>query len=83
MLGLETALRHNIEKLAIHLDSELIVKQICGEYRVKDKNLKELYREAQGLLQKFEDYTIDHVERSLNQDADRLANLAIDEYNGL
>jgi ribonuclease HI len=79
--GLEMVLGHPVKVLEIFLDSELIVKQIKGEYRVKDATLKGYFQEVQSLLQKLEGYTISHIPRGLNKEADRLANLAIDDYN--
>ena len=79
LMGLDMVLDQGIKEVAIFLDSELIVKQIQGEYRVKDKNLKVLFDQAQGFLQKFKEYTINHVPRAQNKVADQLANLAIDE----
>lgn len=63
--------------LNILMDSELIVKQINWEYRVKDPDLKLLFSEVIGLL-KWIKFTIKHIERSLNKEADKLSNLAID-----
>ena len=78
MLGLSMALQHGVKSLAIYLDSELVVKQVQGEYRVKDENLKGLFRQVCSLLQRIDKYTIQHIERALNKEADQLANLAID-----
>jgi ribonuclease HI len=65
--------------LHIFLDSELLVNQINGTYKVKNENLKVLMRDVRKLLSRFESYTVEHVDRSKNQIADRLANEAIDE----
>lgn len=79
ILGLEEALRRKIRRLRICLDSELIVRQIEGAYRVKNKNLQGLMKEVRKLLSFLDGYTVAHVERNLNSAADRLANQAIDE----
>ena len=80
--ALITALRKARElgarRVVVRGDSELIVKQIRGEYRVKNADLRELYDEAKGLLAEFEHATIDHNYRHKNALADKLANLAMD-----
>jgi ribonuclease HI len=67
------------EKLIIHSDSELMVRQLSGRYKVRDAGLKVLHRKAAALLgaQPFTT-VLRHVPREENRDADRLANLAID-----
>ena len=65
-------------RLKVHLDSELIVKQIRGEYRVKHPNLKPLFQEAMQKLSDFASFSVTHVRREKNSRADELANLAID-----
>lgn len=62
----------------IFADSELMVKQINGEYKVKSAGLLPLYKEAKALLMEFNRYDIIHIYREKNIEADRLANLAID-----
>ena len=66
------------KRVVIRGDSELIVKQMRGEYRVKNPDLRTLYDEAQRLLRQFDSATIDHNYRHKNALADRLANLAMD-----
>ncbi len=78
-IGLETALERGIRRLAVRLDSELVVKQINGEYRVKHAGLQSLYRRARGLLREFESIDVAHVPRSSNKLADRLVNRVLDE----
>jgi len=56
-----------------------LVRQLNGEYRVKDAKLKELFQRAISLLRRFEAYRILHVPRELNWHADRLANRGIDD----
>jgi ribonuclease HI len=65
-------------KIRVHLDSELIVKQIRGDYRVKHPNLKPLFQEAMRKLSDFASFSITHVRREKNSRADELANQAID-----
>lgn len=64
--------------LHIHSDSELLVKQMNGEYRVKDPDLRVLYEQAKQLTAGFEKVTLTHVRRNENSDADRLCNQALD-----
>lgn len=78
ILGLRRALRLRDGAITIYSDSELLVKQVTGEYRVKSPQLAELMGQAQSLLLKFDGWTIRHVRREKNRDADRLANLAMD-----
>ena len=76
--GLKAAQDVGIKRLQIFLDSELVVKQVLGEYRVRNPRLLPLFREAMARLQQFDDYAIVHIGREFNQQADRLANDAID-----
>jgi ribonuclease HI len=75
--ALEAALALGAEAVRVHLDSELLVRQLNGQYRVKSDRLRKFYLQAQDLLRRFREYAIIHVPREKNQDADRLANEAI------
>jgi ribonuclease HI len=81
--GLIAALRwaaeHAVSELRVRSDSELLVKQMRGEYRVKNPGLLPLYEDARALIRKVGGVTFEHVRREFNQDADRLANEAMDE----
>ena len=79
ILGLEEALKRGVRDLGIFLDSELLVRQIEGIYRVKNRNLQGLMQEVRKLLSFLDAYRVEHVERGRNQMADSLANEAIDE----
>jgi ribonuclease HI/probable phosphoglycerate mutase len=79
IIGLEEALKRRCKRINIYLDSELLVKQINGAYRVKNENLKMLMKEIRGLLYFFENYSVEHIPRNKNTTADRLANKAIDD----
>jgi ribonuclease HI/probable phosphoglycerate mutase len=79
ILGLETALERGTTAISIYLDSELLVRQVQGIYRVKNPDLKPLMVEIRDLLDRFNSWKIEHVPRSENALADRLANDAIDE----
>jgi ribonuclease HI/probable phosphoglycerate mutase len=79
LLGLETALERGTPAISIYLDSELLVRQIQGIYRVKNPDLKPLMLEIRDLLDRFDTWKIEHIPRSKNALADKLANEAIDE----
>lgn len=76
--ALRWAVKNNFTGLKVYSDSELMVKQIKGLYQVKSPSLKELYAEASSLIGKLYTFDIQHVPRSLNKEADKLANLAMD-----
>ena len=82
LAALEYAAQHPYRALKVISDSELLVKQIRGEYKVKNANLQELYAQARSLIRKLEWFAIDHSFREQNQEADRLANDAMDEGMG-
>ena len=76
--ALKAATHIGATRLTIRSDSELMVKQITGKYRVKAANLKPLYQQAHRLLAGFEHWEIGHVRRDGNKRADQLANMAMD-----
>jgi len=76
--GLEAALRMGADEVRVKVDSELVVKQLQGQYRVKNADLKPLYLKVATLLSSFKKYSLAHVPRAQNREADRLANLALD-----
>ncbi len=78
LLGLREAKKYGARAITIYLDSELIVRQLTGVYRVKDEKLKPLFAEVMTLLRGFTDAPVAHVPRSKNRRADELANLGID-----
>jgi len=75
--GLEKAISLGLRRIEIFLDSELLVRQIKGVYKVKSNNLNALWERAQNLLKKFDNYRVIHIPRELNKDADSLAKKAI------
>jgi probable phosphoglycerate mutase len=81
--GLLAALRwataNGVTTLHIRSDSELLVKQMLGQYRVKNAGLQPLYEEARSMARRLVRVTFEHVRREFNKDADRLANEAMDE----
>jgi ribonuclease HI len=76
--GLEAAAEYQADAIQIRLDSELLVHQLKGEYKVKSPLLKPLRTKAQKLLTPYKVVGIEHIERAYNRAADRLANRAID-----
>lgn len=79
--GLEMALKQGIRKIAVYGDSQLIIKQMKGEYQVKNEGLKPLWKKTNELLEKFDSVSLHHIPRNLNQRADSLANFAMDSRN--
>jgi ribonuclease HI len=79
LAALRWAVEHGVSELRIRSDSELLVKQMRGEYRVKNPVLQALYEESRALARTIGRVTFEHVRRDLNKDADRLANEAMDE----
>ena len=77
--ALHYATTHHYDSLRVYADSELLVRQILGEYKVRNANLKRLYDQAQSLIRPLKQFSIQHIPREQNQDADRLANLAMDK----
>jgi ribonuclease HI len=77
--GLRFALGRGASAVEVYSDSELLVRQIDGRYRVKNPGLQPLHREARGLLARFERARVVHVPRERNREADALANRAVDE----
>ena len=78
LLGIERAAARGAEQLDLVGDSELVVRQVKGQYKVKDATLRELHRQVLLALQGFEEWTIRHVGRDQNAEADRLVNAALD-----
>jgi ribonuclease HI len=79
LMGLEALLQLGRKQIVVQSDSELLVRQLNGRYRVKDEKLKVLFQRAMTLLRQFDSYRILHVGRELNKLADRLANQGIDD----
>lgn len=79
LAALRYAAEHGHRQVRIRADSELLVRQMRGEYRVKHAGLKPLFLEACSLIRRIGDVTFEHVRREFNKDADRLSNLGMDE----
>jgi ribonuclease HI len=80
--ALDYAQSHGVRTLRIESDSELLVKQMRGLYKVKSEDLRPLFERAHKMSQTFESFRIDHVYREQNREADALANEALDETSG-
>lgn len=76
--ALDYALQHNLERLHVVSDSELMVKQMRGQYRVQSPDLRPLYEEAKRRAARLAGFRIEHVLRGKNKRADELANQAMD-----
>ena len=85
--GLLAALRYAVEHghrtVHIKADSELLVRQLRGEYRVKNEGLRPLFLEAVALIRRVGTVTFQHVRREFNKDADRLSNVGMDESEAM
>jgi ribonuclease HI len=82
LAALDYALSHNFKHLRVVSDSELMVKQIKGQYRVNSPELRPLYEEARSYIAQLESFQIQHVLREKNRRADQLANEAMDRGMG-
>lgn len=80
--ALDYAQTHGVHTLRIESDSELLVKQMRGQYKVKSADLQPLFERAKKMSQGLESFRIDHVYREQNREADLLANEAMDEAEG-
>ena len=79
--GLEMAADLGVERLEVRLDSELLVKQVNGDYRVKSAHLKPLHRSVLRHMGRIPDVSVSHVRRERNTRADALANEALDDLD--
>jgi ribonuclease HI len=79
LAALRWAVEHRIARLHIRADSELLVKQMKGQYKVKNAGLIPLYEQARALIRQVGTVTFEHVRREFNKEADRLCNEAMDE----
>jgi ribonuclease HI len=79
LAALQWAIDQNVRRLHIRADSELLVRQMRGEYKVRNAGLQPLYVRARLLTAQFDEVKFEHVRREFNKDADRLSNLGMDE----
>lgn len=78
LLGLKLAREQGVGRVEVRMDSELVVRQVRGEYKVKKPHLRELHQQVREAATEFEEVILLHVPRTENAEADRQANLAID-----
>lgn len=76
--GLESCIRIGIKNLECYSDSELMVKQVNGIYKVRDANIRVRFDQIEGQIKNFDIFSISHVLRSLNKRADKLVNICMD-----
>jgi len=79
LLGLRHALAHGATDVEVLADSQLLIRQLAGVYRVKSPGLMPLFEEAKRLLKRFKNVELRHIPREMNGAADEMSNRAIDE----
>ena len=79
LAALHWAVEHGHRQVSIKADSELLVKQMRGEYKIKNAGLQPLAAKARQLVARLDRVTFEHVRREKNKDADRLSNVGMDE----
>jgi ribonuclease HI len=79
LAALVWAIEHGERNVLVRADSELLVKQMRGEYKVKHPGLQPLYVRARLLVMELDSVTFEHVRREYNKEADRLSNVGMDE----
>ncbi len=75
--ALKKSLEQKADTIEVYMDSELVVKQVNGIYKVRSQNLSQLYKQVQSLLKRFKCYNIKYIPRTMNKRADSLAKEAI------
>ena len=78
ILGLKEALSRDIKQLQVYGDSLLVINQVTGQFKVKNVQLQDLYKESMDLIAKFDYIEFNHVYRQFNKRADQLSNLALE-----
>jgi ribonuclease HI len=78
LAALRFAVYRQCRELVVHADSELVVKQILGEYQVRNEQIRPLHAAAKRWIALIPEFSIDHVRRESNREADKLANKAMD-----
>ncbi len=76
--ALALSVQNNVDSLILKSDSQLLVKQLLGEYKVKSVGLKPIYLECKELIQKIGAFQVEHVRREYNKRADEIANIVLD-----
>jgi len=79
LIALDLALQLNVRQIEIHSDSDILIKQMKGVYKIKSPNLKHLYLQAKEKAQKFDIVTFKHIPREMNHAADALCNNLLDK----
>ena len=79
--ALELAVKHHVQKLSLFSDSQFLIRQLEGKYKVKSSNIKPLFEQCQKLIKKIPKSHFEHIPREHNKKADALANKALDEKN--
>ena len=82
VMGMEWSLRQGVTRIDIRLDSMLVVNQLKGVFKVKNRDLWALYEKARELSERFDEFRVTHVPRELNKLADKEANKALDAVKG-
>lgn len=80
IIGLNAALAHGVKELRVELDSELAVKQLNGEYRIKQAHLQDLAMKVRFHVAQFRTVTFHHIRREYNKRADELVNITLDSH---
>jgi len=80
--GLKRARELGATRVRLRSDSQLLINQLTGVYRVKAHHLQPLHRAVRDLAARFEEISFEHVPRERNRDADRLANVGVDSWLG-
>ena len=83
IMGLSKLKVLRYKEVDVRMDSELVVRQLNGQYKVKEPTIKQLFVEVQSLTCKFHEINFRHISRSENTQADRLVNEAIDEHQNI
>ncbi len=81
VIGLKMAKKNKVENLECFLDSELIVKQMNGIYKISDANIKQIKKLIDTLLPNFQKVSFTHIPREQNKLADKIVNLILDEHS--
>ncbi|MFH1411484.1 MAG: ribonuclease HI family protein [Candidatus Omnitrophota bacterium] len=81
--ALQTALRLKAENVVLSLDSQLVARQLKGEYKVKDANIRKFFIMADNMIRAFKTVKILEIPREENKDADKLVNKALDLHSGV
>jgi len=79
IMGMQEAVKARVKDVQFYSDSELLVRQVQGIYKVRDDRLKQLYAIFENLKDYFNNFSIEHIDREKNKEADKLATQAIKE----